>query len=855
MSSLTLIPNRVLSQAAIDFGICDRDDFNVRQLPGGNSYYEFQDPEDRERTIAELEERETDFTSYQKWSPKLCDPPAYNPSPFHKETQWKAIQKRYEEWTKQSRLRIYADSAGSGKTDNSTLSAAQLGRPHFVGFQHHAKAREFVTDELHEGYFHLKGPSQPLHDCCMDAKVESTDAPECDTHGRVNDAPLMCSMHDLPKDDPRRQQYGILAEVVGRRAAHEMLGLHDCDWLAQFENIGEKERIAGVHEYQLMKSLHGSHDIIIDETPRLLATTETWSTNELLRAQQYLETIVGEIAEDVLRNPDLVKVVAEVLDEVTDAGAVSDGNIPHIESDVKLWPGDLAKLKILYNETLIDLLEDDLFGWQDVPLCFDAILALLAEVGVAPGTAYRAIASSATLHTCPLCGEVTDGPLSTRHCPECHWSIRSNSIRSSEHARAMVWADNGTLRYRALPLPSELPDSPLILDATATPAKIAGFYGVSVEDIEVEGDAPREMMAYTTQIIDGQYHANTIENTPGLQDRLQRAIDAIERKHSKPLFVLKKSFIKDGTFEFSEQSEVKNYGGTRGLNFNDCDAVCCIGAWHPNMDALERDAQLLTMNRADLFIGGEEHSTRPDAPNPPIYRKLNYRDEDGNGLKIPTKHYSGLVGNLFREYHEKEFVQCAHRTRPLIAEEVKHIYLLSNAPTPLPIDEVVSLDELAPSLRSLLPKEKPIQLLDATVELVDEIEGGEVGFEHHVVVADGSVSATKRGFHEIAEKVGVMGYNDSAVTYETVTEWVEELANLGLLTGGDYIHRQGSEFTASLATLEFALLVLSNSANLKVDATREFKQRTAAADGSLDWLYWAEEAFEIPSDSSMSSML
>lgn len=121
------------------------------------------------------------------------------------------------------------------------------------------------------------------------------------------------------------------------------------------------------------------------------------------------------------------------------------------------------------------------------------------------------------------------------------------------------------------------------------------------------------------------------------------------------------------------------------------------------------------MGRDDIRVGAAEHSTRREegsgelAANPPIYRKLHYADDDGRGQAVPTKHYTGLVGDLFRETREKELVQAVHRIRPLLADQdgdtnaQKHAYLLTNVPTAVPVDDLVSFEGLADPPAAMLP--------------------------------------------------------------------------------------------------------------------------------------------------------
>lgn len=101
-----------------------------------------------------------------------------------------------------------------------------------------------------------------------------------------------------------------------------------------------------------------------------------------------------------------------------------------------------------------------------------------------------------------------------------------------------------------------------------------------------------------------------------------------------------------------------------------------IGAPHPNVDALRAEARLLSISNPWVRASRRELSTRPpnpddpdDDPGPPVYRKLNYADDDGKGRAIAAKTFTGITRDLFDAAHADELEQAAHRIRPVLADE------------------------------------------------------------------------------------------------------------------------------------------------------------------------------------------
>ena len=790
---------------------------------------------------------------------------------------------------------IWADPAGAGKSTNAVLAALERGRDVAVLFDKHEKAREVQTDDaLPDDWepFHLKGAEQKRDDVCMDADHAGDTCPE---HGHTDACPTMCSVYDLPPDDETRQRYKAVAAELGHFKAHLLLAEdlpgHDdgcCPWSEQFNHLESADDVVGVHEYQTLKTVRDGRDVIVDESPSSLRDSARVDIEGLVRIENALEDLA-----EVLRRSDptghTAKRIARFTSKITDAltsGGDNNPKIDNLEPPTPVWeayetyddatgnyvereePSErwhvaeaLAQLKVTYTETLISRIRRD--EWTGTPLSIDPILTAAAEAGLPTDPVMKAVAVPSTLDDCPRCTSDLEDRDGRRLCSACEWDEKQNTLtqKNSEYAQASahLQADRGSitaLSFEQLPLQSDLPDDPLILDATATPSKVASLYHVDPEDLPVYGDDRLDANMRVTQVLDGQYHASTIRSnmtdTDGedlpreewgtLAERIQTTIDTAADLHDRPLFVVKADL--KPLFDFPDHGEVLHYHATRGLNREECDAVVCIGAPHPNVDELRRDAELLAM-RSDARVGGVEHSTRRDAPNPPVYRKLNYVDDQGQGRAIPTKHYTGLVGDLFRETREKELQQAVHRARPLLAaaDDPVDVYLLTNVPTSLPVDEVCTFDELADPLEALLPvREGALDLLDA----IDDVLAGDGpdGFRPEALVdeRDGEIVKKVDEFHRLATLSGL------DITERTVRNWIDDLEAVGLLQAGEYEQHAGVSYTADIATLKTALSIISNNTSFKVAAVRRFQALAESADGSLKWLEWARKTLGLQGD-------
>jgi hypothetical protein len=807
---------------------------------------------------------------------ETCEPPTYDPDTFNRRERWERLQgTRYDAVREHDGVSIWNDPAGSGKTTNATLGALRRDQNVALLFDKHEKAREVQTDDaLPEGFdpYHLKGAEQKRHARCMDADHAGE---ECSEHGHTANCPSMCPVKDLDPDHETRRRYDAVAREVGDVKAHLLLGEtlpnHDdgvCPWVDQFEEVEQADHVVGVHEYQRLKTVRDGRRVIIDESPSSLRETEHVDIEGLVRTASALEDLANVLPRDdpsKYTAREFAGFVNELIDTATNDGDLSDleppgvvwnayesyddaaGNYVEREKPTEEWhtAEALAQLKVAYTETIIDRIKRE--EWDGTPVGLDPVITAAGEAGLSPDAVRAAVATPNVLDSCPWCNAPVEPQNGARVCGSdtCDWGEHEHTItqQDGERARALAYVADAPagVGFERLPLSSSLPSDPLILDATATPEKVAHLYGVAPEAVDVSGDDDLQANMRVVQVENGQYHYSTIKESDTARERVQNTIDKAADVHDKPLFVIKKGLR--GLFDFPDHAETLHYHAVRGLNRNDCDAVVCVGAPHANVPDLKREAELLAQG-TNTRIGGGEHSTRRDAPNPPIYRRLNFEDDQGRGRAVPTKHYTGLVGALFRETREKEIEQAVHRARPLLAEEEVDVYLLTNVPTSLRVDTMCTFEELAEPLRALLPvRDGAIELLGA-VEQVAQGNGPD-GFRPERLVTtadDGTVSHKVAEYHRLAILTGL------DVTERTVRNYIDDLQAVGLLEAEAYEQRAGVSYTADRSTLKTALSVLTNNAAFKVPARRLLRRKMDKAGSVAEWLDWARAVFGLGGD-------
>lgn len=834
---------------------------------------------------------------------QVCKPPERNATAIKIDDRREVLETdRYEEAKRRDALTIHADDPGIGKTTSLARGAAQHDDPFVLYLPKHQNCHEFVTagsdDPKPSIDLHLKGPEQPVADECMAAK--HTDE-QCTRHS-VSDCPTMCPVFEKGDETLQRRFEAVRADR-GTAQAHKALELEEkdwhpdkCEWQQQWEQIDEVDRIVTVSNYLTEERVNRVGVNIIDDVQGFLGEKETLTEYDLRRVAGGLEPLAEtSVLSDAVR--EVIMFLEQIQETLTadEPDGLSDLSPPEINTS-EGWIEDrlpenadylaeiLAWIRHAYREQLLIKTERTATDIQthtyydpddETPFHLDAVFVAAAKAGLPSESVRRAIGTHPGVEQCPRCGEssaygkgeIEELPLKQRgtrtvqveayfhRCQECGWSEKSDSLTEGieELPRATSWiqpdnpgklAPEHELIYRELPLVTDLPDpsDTMILDATPVPDAYALLFGLDSDEVVVQGDEPVELNATVTQIIDGQYHRGTItadsQRGENLRNRLQRTIDRVSNHHDQVIVVGHKRA--QGYFEVPENAEWFSFHSARGLDRPKHDAVIVVGAPHTNPRDFYEDAGLLAMDRDDVRVGGNEYAPRDDDDvYPPVYRKYYYEDSEGKGRAVPTKHYSGLVGQLFRNRREYEIVQVAHRHRPVIAKKEKSLYLLNNVPTQIPVDNLVTLSELSDSVAKHVNGltdtncsfERAVDLLEICCSVATD-ERPRLKDRWFRQWDEQSFAATAGDIHDLVTEVE----DGLDVKKRTVRDYLDQLAVVGLVEEGDFIQREGHLYHFDISTSQKALCILTNSTFCEVDAVRRLVDEIQNADGSLDWL-------------------
>lgn len=462
----------------------------------------------------------------------------------------------------------------------------------------------------------------------------------------------------------------------------------------------------------------------------------------------------------------------------------------------------LAQTKLYYERTIIARIQDG--DWNGAPFVFDEVLGALAATMNGDADAHDArvaAAFDAALDVCPRCETRLESRNGARVCPACHWDESQDRLTAADDDPARIDAElvedhDGVvvaLKIHTLPILSAMPDpsNVLALDATGRPEAYASLFGANPERVTVQGDEAYSLPAASvTQIANGAYHGSTILNSETAREDITASLRKTNSMHDDVAFVSLKNVAP--RFDLEDDDAVMNYYSLRGLdNARDADAIVLIGAPHPNVDALRAEARLLSIGNPWVRAGGRELSTRPPNPDdpdddsgPPVYRKLNYVDDEGKGRAVAAKTYTGLTGALFDGAHADELEQAAHRIRPILADEddEKHVYLLTNVPTDLPVDRFVTFDEFLDPLAGLDIRDSALDLLDAMADAARD-DANDEPYATDGGLAD--VAGTTTEWLDAAERGGLN------ISRRTVDRALNDLNDAGIVEQGEYRQNRG----------------------------------------------------------------
>lgn len=546
-------------------------------------------------------------------------------------------------------------------------------------------------------------------------------------------------------------------DPVEKPQTDEKLG-GKCKWLEQFDELDDASRVVTVHAYLGLGLLDDFECHIIDDLQNEPIIERQVRPSHL----EEVSEILNRLADDSPLSP-VYEALHQLVTDIENAFVQRGGSLEDL-SPVSFEIPSFVRDRESYNRNrqVAEALAwakrgylKDVFGdrdsekWGHVPTSLDFLLMAAGEVdgGVTKPAARRSIASFRGLTDCPRCGEsaITRSheipPGSVRHstdlsgpdhrCAECGWDEDQDALITSdnEQARATAWLQHpetdssgtrSSLQFKQLRQPSELPppENTLLLDATPTVAMYKHLF--DVEDVHREGTERIESNANITQIVDGQYHRGTICQTDDAgrgkrrRERIQEFIDHECKKHKGAnedgpdvVLVGHQRAQEEGFFRIPSNAEWIDFYTGRGLDRKNAKALIVIGAPYPNPQALSRLAEMLTVGE-DIDLGKVVHDTDKQLIDKmiPTHRQYLYDDGKGNGHQVETKPRWGLLGELLEDKREREILQMLHRIRPVLADNPKDIYLLTNVRIDVPITTLTTMEQLLRWRR-----EEPIKIL------------------------------------------------------------------------------------------------------------------------------------------------
>lgn len=222
----------------------------------------------------------------------------------------------------------------------------------------------------------------------------------------------------------------------------------------------------------------------------------------------------------------------------------------------------------------------------------------------------------------------------------------------------------------------------LVLDATADQELVRAVLPSAVfHAIEV----PRR--AHVVQVSDRRLSKSSLTRAEGMdqtQALVQQSLDRVARRYRRGLLVTFK--VAKTTFKLPPDWAVAHYGAIRGLDgYKDFDAVVLVGTYLPPVQAVEHEAGALAARLPEQRKFTGEYAQLERA----------FRLKDGNALATTWGHIDPFVQRVLEQKREAEMLQAIDRLRLVHALAPKPVFILSNTPLDLTVDELVTLEQLA----------------------------------------------------------------------------------------------------------------------------------------------------------------
>ena len=231
----------------------------------------------------------------------------------------------------------------------------------------------------------------------------------------------------------------------------------------------------------------------------------------------------------------------------------------------------------------------------------------------------------------------------------------------------------------------------LILDATADQSLVEKVVGpVAFEQIDIE------QKAVVTQVYDHTGSNTWWNDHPERVDELVSVLNEWVTCGETPLCVSHKK-LADALLareDLDDRVKVLNFGGLRGSNAAEtCSVVFITGRNQLPTSAIDQKARGIFWD--------DDNELKHDDPSSDLPRELRgyllsdrYQDQQA-GVQVRT-FSDPRIEKLHAQEREAETIQAIARLRLVHSPYVKRVFLLGNLPIEMPVDRLVTWDELMP---------------------------------------------------------------------------------------------------------------------------------------------------------------
>jgi len=289
-------------------------------------------------------------------------------------------------------------------------------------------------------------------------------------------------------------------------------------------------------------------------------------------------------------------------------------------------------------------------------------------------------------------------------------------LEDREHVSRLRYDPGGNVVVNFLQMDGIVQDPRLLfLDATADQLLLEHLFGeIAFHRIDIDQQAVVTQVfnrtgskkSWSLPAVNDDQADETEEPESGFPERLRQLLTILKSYAafgSQVLFVSHKALAdRVRELELPEEIKIAHFQNLRGIDdFKNCDAVFITGRNQPPFSAIDGMARAIWWND-DKPLQHDEAALLGSK----IKDKQMPTDLRGYSMVNPTKEAGVYVYGfsdsrieaLNHQFREAETVQAIARLRMVHADYPKEVFLLSNLPIEIPIDEVISWENLLPSI-------------------------------------------------------------------------------------------------------------------------------------------------------------